>query len=188
MNRLLSSAITCTYDNGGHYAVKHVTPVESASLWWNPKNPEQISLWKSSLTLNLTFFAEVTSSPVPLRMSTLAALRGSSMCLDVYSWLSYRNFYAKRPSRIPWEALILAKEGTPEYRPSRIPWEALQMQFGSGYPETTRGRLNFKRKFLLALKKVAVAYPEALKLQAETDVLVYVPGYPDVSPLIPNET
>jgi hypothetical protein len=62
----------------------------------------------------------------------------------------------------------------------------LQRQFGAGYPETVRGRLDFKRKFLLALKKVAEVYPEAQKLRAETDVLVYVPGYPDVAPITPS--
>ena len=90
------------------------------------------------------------------------------MAIDVYCWLTYRNFYAQRPSRIPWEAL--------------------QMQFGAGYPETPQGIRNFKKKFLLALKKVGHAYPEAQKLQAETDALVYIPGYPDVSPIVPSET
>jgi hypothetical protein len=167
MTRLLSSAITCTYDNGKHFAVKHVTPVESANLWWEPKNPEQISLWESTLTLNTTFFAEIMTSPVPLRTSTLAALRGSSMALDVYCWLTYRNFYAKHPSRIPWEAL--------------------QMQFGAGYPETALGKRHFKSKFLEALKKVGVAYPEAQKLQADTDALVFIPGYPDVLPIVAKD-
>jgi hypothetical protein len=98
-------------------------------------------------------------------MSTLGMLRGSSQALDLYLWLTYRNFYARRESRIPWKAL--------------------QRQFGAGYPETTRGTLNFKRMFLLALKKVGEVYPEAQKLRAETDVLVYVPGYPDVAPVTP---
>jgi hypothetical protein len=168
MKRLLSSAITCTYDSGRNFSVKHVTPVESASLWWDPKNPDQISLWESKLTLNATFFEEITTSPVPLRMSTLAELRGSAMCLDIYTWLTYRNFYALRPSRILWEKL--------------------QAQFGAGYPETLQGRRDFKKNFLLALKKVGEAYPEAQKLRAETDVLVYIPGFPDVSPIVPSET
>jgi hypothetical protein len=168
MSRLLACSVTCTYDDGGHFALKHITPVEDASLWWEPKDPEQQSLWESTLTLSEKFFAEIVNSPVPICMKTLEALRGSSMALDVYCWLTYRNFYAQRPSRIPWEAL--------------------QAQFGAGYPDTTRGRLDFKRNFLLALKKVGIAYPEAQKLRTETNVLVYVPGYPDVSPIVPKET
>jgi hypothetical protein len=168
MSRLLACSVTCTYDDGGHFALKHVVPVEDASLWWEPKNPEQESLWKSTLTLSEKFFEEIVNSPVPLRMSTLEALRGSSMALDVYCWLTYRNFYAKMPSRIPWEAM--------------------QMQFGAGYPMDARGKRNFKQNIMLALKKVGFVYPEALKLQVETDYLLYVPGYPDVSPLVPKVT
>ena len=168
MTRLLSSAITCTYDNGKRFSIKNVTPVEKADLWWDPVTPEQITLWESTLTLSTSFFEEISSAPVPFRMETLEELRSSSMSIDIYCWITYRNFYAKRPSRIPWEAL--------------------QMQFGAGYPETPQGKRNFKKNFLLALGKVAVAYPEALKLRAEPDVLVYVPGLPDVSPLVKKET
>jgi hypothetical protein len=168
MNRLLACSVTCTYDNGVNFALKHITPVENAVLWWDPKDPEQKSLWESTLTLSERFFEEVTASPVPVNMRTLEALRGSSMNLDIYCWLTYRNFYAKRPSRIPWETL--------------------QAQFGAGYPETALGKRHFKSKFLEALKKVGIAYPEAQRLQAETDVLVYVPGYPDVAPLVPKES
>jgi hypothetical protein len=166
MQRLLSSAITCTYDNGKRFAMQHVTPFESASLWWDPKDPEQLSLWQSILKLSPNFFAEITSAPVPICMSTLEFLRASSQALDLYLWLTYRNFYARRESRIPWEAL--------------------QRQFGAGYPETALGKRHFKSKFLEALKKVAEVYPEARKLRAETDVLVYVPGYPDVAPITPS--
>jgi hypothetical protein len=167
MKRLLACSVTCTYDDGKHFALKSIKPVDDADLWWDPINLTQQSLWQSTLTLSERFFDEISNNPVPLRMKTLEALRGSSMALDIYCWLTYRNFYAQRASRIPWEAL--------------------QAQFGAGYPNTARGKRNFKIKFLEALKKVSVAYPEAQKLQAETDVLVYVPGYPDVSPLTPKE-
>jgi hypothetical protein len=90
------------------------------------------------------------------------------MALDFYCWLTYKNFYSRRPSRIPWEAL--------------------QVQFGAGYPETALGKRHFKSKFLGAHKKVGGVYPEALKLKAEANYLLYVPGYPDVSPLTPKET
>jgi hypothetical protein len=168
MTRLLASAITCTYDNGKQFAIRNVAPVEKAVLWWDPVNPEQVSLWESTLTLSPSFFEEITSSPVPFRMKTLEALRNSSMCLDIYCWLTYRNFYAKHPSRIPWEAL--------------------QAQFGAGYPETAQGKRDFKKKFLLSLKKVSVAYPEAQKLRVETDYLLYIPGLPDVAPITSTET
>ena len=45
MKRLLSCAITCTYDNGKRFSIKNVTPVEKADLLWDPVNPEQLTLW-----------------------------------------------------------------------------------------------------------------------------------------------
>jgi hypothetical protein len=168
MRRLFTTAISCTYSDEEREAGVQMFLVDRYDLWWHPKNPDQQSLWQSTITLSDSFFQEVTTSPIPIRMSTLEALKGSSMALDIYCWLTYRNFYAKRPSRIPWEAL--------------------QAQFGSGYPDTAQGKRDFKKNFLGSLKKVSMAYPEAEKLQTETDVLVYVPGYPDVSPVVPRET
>jgi hypothetical protein len=168
MKRLLACSITCIYDDGKRTALENITPVERADLlWWNPVDPEQKSLWQSTLTLSESFFNEVTTAPIPVRMSTLEALKGSSLALDIYCWLTYRNFYAKRESRIPWEAL--------------------QGQFGAGYPTNAKGKSDFKRKFLLALKKVSNAYPEALKLSEAPGVLVYIPGMPDISPVEPSK-
>jgi len=160
MKRLLSCAISCTYDDGGHWAIQNLAPVEVADLWWDPVNPNQKSLWQSTLTLSNRFFEEVISSPIPVRMEILEALRSSSIALDVYCWLTYRNSYAKKTSYIPWEAL--------------------QMQFGAGYPLTAQGKRNFKKKFIEALKRVALFYPAAYNLTAEEDALIFVPGYPDV--------
>jgi hypothetical protein len=142
-----------------------MTLVDQYEVWWTPRDPEQQD-GESTVTLSMPFFKEVRASPIPLRIDTLKVLRGSSQAIDLYLWLTYRNFYSRRESRIPWEAL--------------------QAQFGAGYLETVRGKRNFKQNFLLALKKVAEVYPEAQKLQAETDVLVYVPGFPDVAPIIPR--
>jgi hypothetical protein len=160
MKRLLSCAISCTYDNGGHWAIQNMTPVETADLWWTPKNPNQRSLWQSTLTLNNRFFDEITSNPVPVRMEVLEALKSSSMALDVYCWLTYRNSYAKKLSRIPWEGL--------------------QLQFGAGYPMTLQGKRDFKKKFIGALRRVALFYAEASRLVTEEDVLIFMPGYPDI--------
>eukprot|EP00826_Nyctotherus_ovalis_P026108 TRINITY_DN20384_c0_g1_i1.p1 TRINITY_DN20384_c0_g1~~TRINITY_DN20384_c0_g1_i1.p1 ORF type:complete len:108 (-),score=13.74 TRINITY_DN20384_c0_g1_i1:44-340(-) len=60
---------------------------------------------------------------------------------DLYWWVTYRNFRSNN-------------------KRSRIPWEYLQLQFGAGYPKTTKGLNNFKINFKKSLEKVAVIYPE----------------------------
>jgi hypothetical protein len=167
MKRLFSTTISCTYSDEEREAMLQMLLVDKYDLWWTPKDPNQKSLWQSMITLSQPFFDEIVSSPIPSRMKALETLRGSSLALDIYCWLTYRNFYAKRPSRIPWEGL--------------------QAQFGAGYPETALGKRHFKSKFLDVLKKVAAVYPEAAKLNSEENALIYVPGYPDVSPLVSGE-
>ena len=72
-----------------------------------------------------------------LDLRALKALKGSPLALDIYSWLTYRMSYLRKPCLIPWEAL--------------------QTQFGADY-----GRLrDFKRKFLGHLADVLQIYPAA---------------------------
>jgi hypothetical protein len=133
---------------------------EEYDLWWNPKTPEQIGLWQSTVTLSEKFFKEITTSPIIFYIAALKALRKSPLALDIYMWLTYKNSYAKKPVIISWESL--------------------QLQFGAGYPETAQGKSDFKRKFKYALKKIGVVYPETRKLSIEATGLKFVPGLPHV--------
>ena len=160
--RLFTTGISCVYDTSDLSAAINFYVAERFSLWWTPKTPEQLSLFENEIVLSNGFFEEILKAPVPIRLDTLRLLKGSSMALDIYNWCTYRNSYAKKPTAIPYEAL--------------------QNQFGSGYPMTTQGKRDFKKNFLLALKKVAAAYPEAGKLRDEGNALLFVPGKPDIPP------
>jgi len=163
--RLLSCHITCFNTGAGEdgFTMQSVKPVTSAQLyWWGAKDPDQQCLWESHLTLGQDYFDAITNSPVPINLNALRELQNSPLAMDIYCWLTYRNSYAKGGSRIPWVAL--------------------QKQFGVGYPMTSRGKADFKRKFLLALKKVIEAYRMAGRFEIETDHLVYYPGKPDIFP------
>jgi hypothetical protein len=160
MRRLFATTVSCTYSDEEREAGLNMLLVDKYDLWWTPRDPQQFGLWESSITLSETFFKEITTSPVVFFMEALKALRKSPMALDLYMWLTYRNSYAKNPVIISWESL--------------------QLQFGAGYPKTVRGKLNFKSKFIEALKKVRVAYPEAHKLEALPNGLKFIPGFPHV--------
>lgn len=160
MKRLFATTINCTYSDQDRDTGLNMLLVDKYDLWWTPKDPEQVGLWESSITLSETFFQEVTTSPIVFYMEALKALRKSPMALDIYMWLTYKNSYAKNPITISWESL--------------------QLQFGAGYPMTNKGKQNFKQKFAEALKKVRVAYPEARKLEALTEGLKFIPGFSHV--------
>ena len=88
--RLFCSTVSCRYEDKTHDAGGNLNIVEKYSLWWNPKTPDQIPLWKSTVTLGNSFFNEITDRPVPIDMRALKALKRSPMALDIYCWLTYR--------------------------------------------------------------------------------------------------
>lgn len=160
MKRLFSTTIRCTYSDDERLSGVNMLLAEEYDLWWNPKTPEQIGLWQSTVTLSEKFFKEITTSPIIFYMAALKALRKSPLALDIYMWLTYKNSYAKHPVVISWESL--------------------QLQFGAGYPETAQGKADFKRKFKYALKKIGIVYPETRKLSIEANGLKFIPGLPHV--------
>lgn len=132
--RLFSATITATYEDGEQVADMGYRLADRSVLWWHSKDPEQVGLWKSTVTLSEHFFNEVIDRPVPIDMRAIKALKQSPLALDIYTWLTYRVSYLKRPTIIPWSLLA--------------------MQFGSGYAELRF----FKRSFLDELKKVVLVY------------------------------
>jgi len=137
MEKLFSASISCTYDDGKHWAIKDVKPVSRADLWWNPKAPNQTTLFESTLTIGEEFFKEIINYPIPIDIDALKTLKKSPMALDIYCWLTYRMSYLKKSTTIPWEVL--------------------QVQFGANYNRVR----DFKRYFLNQLRCVLIIYQEA---------------------------
>lgn len=170
-NRLFSCTIAWRYKPASGPGSKGIYTIitrenEGEIYWWDTKkDPDQTNLFDSVITLHYDFYKEIIAAPIVIRLETLKAIKQSSLAVDIYTWLTYRNSYAKKPSKISWEDL--------------------QFQFGAGYPLTSQGKRNFKKKFIQALKKVELVYPEAGKLRVDNgDYLLFVPGKPDVSKLV----
>lgn len=161
MHRLFSSSISCQYENDELSAALGLNVAKEYCLWWNPKQPEQIPLWQSTVTLSKDFFDEITNKPVPIDLRALKIIGHSSLALDIYCWLTYRMSYLKDKTSIPWETL--------------------EVQFGANY-ERTR---DFKRQFIRQLRAVSVVYPEA-KVESDEANLILRPSKPHV-PIIARE-
>ena len=161
MKCLFSSAVSCTYDNGEHWAIKNIQPVRQANLWWNPQQPDQAALFESTLILDQGFYDEVLNNPIPINMDTLKALKRSPLALDIYCWLTYRMSYLSTKTEIPWTAL--------------------QAQFGSNYSVSEQGTRDFKRAFLRELKKVYLFYSSSLnKVEQGSYGLILKPSIPHI--------
>lgn len=150
--RLFSSTITCRYKDEMLTQGKGFLIADEYSLWWQPKTPNQLPLWKSTVSLSQKFFEQLVEKPVPVDMDAMMKLKRSPMALDIYFWLTYRLSYL--------------------HREIVLPWPLLQMQFGADYGHDTEGQYNFKRKFLKRLKDVLAIYDKARVFDADKGLLL----------------
>lgn len=134
MKRLFSATVSFQYDNSPAEISGGFRIASQTVFFWDPTSPKQATLWDSTVTLTHEFYHEIINQPVPLDMRALAALKSSSLALDIYCWLTYRMSYLKHSIEIPWGLLAA--------------------QFGSDYTEIK----DFKKNFLKQLRKVAIVY------------------------------
>jgi hypothetical protein len=173
LKMLFSSSITMSYQENGQWLSSSMNIADKVQLFWDPEHPEQINLFGSKIMLGEIFFNEIISTPIPIDIRAVNALKDSSLALDIYFWLTYRMSYLSRPTEISYEKLHL--------------------QFGVGYEDTRHGRYEFKRKYLVQLQKVLALYPAAkirilpnslLLLPSKTHIEkninnFYLPGFPE---------
>ena len=143
-------------------------------LAWEPRlihaptpsnsQPDQQTLWNSTIRLGEDLFNEIIQHPVPLDINILKAMSRSSLGLDWYLWLTYRTFSLKRPLRLSWPSL---------YR-----------QFGAhpNKAEDNRTVQAFRTDCLRELKKIKLAWPE-LNYSTAKGVLLLHPSIPAIAPL-----
>ena len=163
MNRLFHSSVEFTqeHEQGNRFVASRV--VDRGEFWWDPKRPDDRSLWDSKIRLGEDFFHEIIRHPVPLDMNTLTALKRSSLGLDLYLWTAYRTFSLKRPMRLSWRQV---------YR-----------QFGVDPSRASDKRTvdAFRTDCLRELKKIKLAWPD-LNYAAAKGVLILSPSTPLISP------
>ena len=164
MDRLFNASVQLIYKDEGGKATINSLIARRTEFWWNPKRPDESTLWKSKIELSEDFFNEIIQHPVPLDMNTLTALKRSTLGLDLYLWLVYRTFPLRAPQRITWRQV---------YR-----------QFGA-HPDNASDRVtvrNFQRKVIRELKKIKLAW-DGLNYTTAPGVLILLPSTPAIAPL-----
>lgn len=146
MEQLFRARLSVHSESSTHQAGKDLSIASAWELHWSSRGdeaPEQQSLLQSSMIrLSQPFYEEVVSSPVPVSMDALVALKGSALRMDIYTWLTYRMSYLGQPTRIPYASLA--------------------NQFGSRVAPGNRvAKAGFKRDFWDHLAKVLVVYNQA---------------------------
>lgn len=137
MIRLSRSTISFSQSSTKGYAWLDMQVAPKGMVWWNEKQPDQQTLWQNWIQLGDDFFKAITSSPVPVDMRILKALKRSPLALDLYAWATYTAYQTQQTGQ------------------SRsLSWELLHEQFGAEYKDTKE----FARKAWHALRKIQAVY------------------------------
>jgi hypothetical protein len=142
LRRQMEALAACRLTLGMHSQGKVVTldakPIKRFEAWLQ-QDGSQRTLWPGVLELSEDFFQTLSEHAVPLDHRALAALKHSSLALDIYTWLAHRL------------CRVRSAQGV------KLSWSNLREQFGQEY-ETSK---NFKREFRHALRQVTAVYPDA---------------------------
>jgi len=158
-HRLFMSNITITSnftDESGDaegFSWNKLSITDEGMSLWNPHAPQR-EKWVGQITLTEKFFKECIEHAIPVSMQTLHDLR-SPLAMDVYVWMTYRYNTLERLTNISWRQM--------------------QMQIGSGYPQTTRGSLDFKQNFKKQIAAVSELYPSA-KFKINDNGILLIPS------------
>jgi len=164
MGRLFGASVTLIYRSESNYRRISSFVADKHELWWDPKRPNESTLWESKIRLGEEFFNEIIRRPVPIDMNVLKALKRSSLGLDLYLWLTYRTFALDKPLRISWKRIY--------HQFGRDPAKA-------GNNRTVQA---FRTDCLRELTKIKGAWL-GLKYSTGTGVLIIGPS----KPLIPSK-
>ena len=163
MTRLFTASVRMAYkDEHGEASVSSLV-ADRTEFWWNPKRPDERTIWESKIQLGEKFFAEIIQHPVPLDMNILKALKRCSLGLDLYLWLNYRTFAIRSPLRFTWRQLYRQFDANPIKASDKF---------------TVR---NFRSKVLRELKKILIAWP-ALNYATAKGMLIVFPTRPTILP------
>lgn len=140
LRRQMHALAACRLQLGFQGRTVNSLPIQQFDAW-QPRSFESASRWPGLLVLSAEFYAELIEHSVPLDGRALAALKGSALALDIYTWLAYRLHQIQSA-------------------PVAIPWAALMRQFAH-QPQGLHAKETFRRGFMHGLQKVQMVYPQA---------------------------
>lgn len=159
MQRLFYSRISFTQKSRGGESWLNMQVTSKGMLWWDANHPSQPTLWQNWVQIGEEFFKAITSSPVPVDMRILKALKKSPLALDLYSWATYIAYQTQKTGQ------------------SRsVSWGLLHQQFGTEYGDVK----DFSKKAWKALLKVQSVYSELCIERVRGGILI-LPSQPSIT-------
>ena len=167
MKRLFACSVSLIYEDASGFSQVSSLVADKHEFWWDPKRPEERTLWDSKIRLGEEFFHEITRHPIPLDMNILRALKRSSLGLDLYLWLIYRTFSLRHPVQLAWRRLYRQFGADPAKADDNVTVQA------------------FRKECLRELKKIKTTWP-GLNYSAAKGVLILSPSTPSIAPANPR--
>ena len=125
MKRLFYAHVQLIYEGQGREQFISSQIADRGEFWWDPKRPDEPSLWQSKIELGEKFFQEIIQHPVPLDMNILKAMKRSSLGLDLVSMAHLPHLFTLQcPLRLSWpqplppvrDCITAQRQETTEYR------------------------------------------------------------------------
>lgn len=162
LQRLFSARIVAFLETDGGEAMRKMDVADEYDLWWDPKRPDQAALWDSKIVLGEKLFNAILDDPFPVDMRILKEIKRSPLGIDLYTMLTYRVSYLRKPVAITWRQL--------------------HAQFGADYADDKNGMDNFTRAVKRELEKIGLAWPELIYETPRGRLLLH-PSTPSVKRL-----
>lgn len=120
--RLFSAALFIEANDKKQWSFKNSVFVERGSISWteNYRAP-----WEGSVTLSQAMYEDIKQHAVPVEVEILNKF-SSTLAFDVYLWLRWKTHHMRKDAHITWDQLF--------------------SQFGHGYQNNLRGKLDFKKE------------------------------------------
>lgn len=159
IDRLFNCHIDMIYEGREGKASTGGRLAPKTMLWWDYRQPNQDTLWKSWIELGDELFLEIIKHPMPIDMRILKALRRSSLGLDFYMWLSYKTFMLYRKQQD--KKRQLGGKEAPKEKDIRS-WPQLYVQFGADPALASDNNTvqNFRKDALREIAKLKLCWPQ----------------------------
>jgi hypothetical protein len=104
LNALAACSMRLSVWNGESVRTRNITPIDQMDLWLT-SNPDQRSLWPSTVTFSPAMYDSLKRHALPLNAHVVRAFSASARKLDLYFWLGWRIHNIDAPLTLSWAAL-----------------------------------------------------------------------------------
>jgi hypothetical protein len=154
LNAMAAASMRISVWEDNRVRTRNITPIDQMDLWL-PSNPDQRSLWPSTVTFSDAMFKSIQQRSMPLNRHVIKALAGSARKLDLYFWMNWRMHNLTAPLSLGWDSLY--------------------DQFGGGSNNPRRFKQHFKDD-LADIREILTRLPAKLTDKG----LTILPADPDV--------